>query len=83
MDDMKYTELLTALEELGFQLNEDEILNEDGLPYPLGESLTFEATGDIHETDLTLEELLMVLEKAHFTTSKPTTNVLYKNRILN
>ena len=78
MDDMKYTELLTALEELGFQLNEDEILNEDGLPYPLGESLTFEATGDIHETDLTLEELLMVLEKAHFTTSKPTTNVLYK-----
>ena len=82
MDDMKYNELLIALEELGFQLDEDEILNEDGIPHPLGESLTFDATGDIHETELNLKELMMVLEKAHFTTSKPTTPISYKLPII-
>lgn len=78
MDEMKYNELLDALDELGFQLNEDDILTEEGTPFPLGETLTFDATGDIHENELTLEELMMILKKAHFTTSKPTTNISYK-----
>ena len=84
MDDMKYNELLDALDDLGFQLNEDEILNEDGLPNPLGDSLTFGATGDIHENELNLEELLMILKKAYFTTSKPKTfnNSLYEKPVI-
>ena len=82
MDDMKYNELMDALDELGFQLDEDEILNEDGLPLPLGDSLTFEATGDLYENELTLEELKMIIKKAHFTTSKPATQISYKQPII-
>ena len=82
MNNREYERLLDALDTLGFQLNEDDILTEEGTPFPLGETLAFNATGDMNESELNLKELLMVLEKAHFTTSKPNTDISYKLPII-